>query len=185
MTARERDATLRRLLHAHLLRPDPTSWRVAADLYAESCDGGLTCQCKKRRGTCEHLAALWRFRAAHHADMRRAYDEAADRRGAEFRKLVASCRLAAGQAAMPEGYGDAPPVTVLFEGYGGPPRTAGGPLMSHVFVVVASASGDPLLKYRWQVEPHRLDANRFANERCQRVMDDVFNLGLAERGGIE
>lgn len=53
---------LRQLVGAYLSRPDPAGWLAAADLYAETCDGGRTCQCKDSPHTCAALAKLWALR---------------------------------------------------------------------------------------------------------------------------
>jgi hypothetical protein len=76
MTPVERDRTLRNLLGAYLVKPDAAAWLIAADVYAETCDGGLTCCCRREglptrrerwRGgdDCKKLSVLWRARGTY------------------------------------------------------------------------------------------------------------------------
>lgn len=63
MLPAERDLLLRRYTEKHLARPAPLKWYAAADLYEETCDGGLTCQCRDKSHTCGLMARVWRARA--------------------------------------------------------------------------------------------------------------------------
>ncbi len=85
MVPDERDRMLRRLTGAYLIKPDPLAWLAAADLYAETCDGGETCCCRETRyaisattyaqhNRCAEMESLWRARATYLPLIRGAYN---------------------------------------------------------------------------------------------------------------